>query len=185
MIIKHPTLSDLNNIDAIYDSLDKEDKDLFNPGFLGRGLSSHVLDKFLLRICIFPPLRFLLSVLGLPYFISLVAKEENQIYGFAYIKVGKKSLNDSKKGSLGIFVLKKYRNKGIGKILLKYLIQQASKEKLDKIYLNVFEENKAAYHLYKKVGFIEKEKEVWIVNGKKMVNIVMEFHLSSIKSHPR
>jgi len=181
MIIKHPTLSDLNNIDALYDSLDKKDKELFNPGFLGKRLSSHMFDKFLLRICISPPLRFLLSVLGLPYFISLVAKEKKQICGFAYIKVKKKPLNDDKNGSLGIFVLKRYRNRGTGNLLLKYLIQQASKEKLSKIYLNVFEENKTAYHLYKRVGFIEKEKEVWIVNGRKIVNIMMEFQLSEYK----
>jgi RimJ/RimL family protein N-acetyltransferase len=60
-------------------------------------------------------------------------------------------------GELGLSVMKKYWNIGVGTALLNYLIDWASTEgNLRKINLHVKETNTFAIHLYKKLGFVEE-----------------------------
>jgi ribosomal protein S18 acetylase RimI-like enzyme len=63
--------------------------------------------------------------------------------------------NEDNKNWLGIFISDKYRNKGMGSIIMEDLL----KESIDNIYLTVDKENINAIHLYNKIGFtIEKEE---------------------------
>jgi len=60
-------------------------------------------------------------------------------------------------GELGISVVKKYWNIGVGKALLEYLIDWAKTEgKLKKVNLHVKESNDSGIHLYEKIGFVEE-----------------------------
>jgi RimJ/RimL family protein N-acetyltransferase len=60
-------------------------------------------------------------------------------------------------GELGLSLMKKYWNIGVGKALLKYLIDWAKTDGgLKKINLHVKETNDAGIHLYKKLGFVEE-----------------------------
>ena len=60
-------------------------------------------------------------------------------------------------GELGLSLLKKYWNIGVGKALLVYLIDWAKTDgKLKKINFHVKESNDSGIHLYKKLGFIEE-----------------------------
>lgn len=57
---------------------------------------------------------------------------------------------------------KKYRGKGLGKIVLKLMLEEIRKTTLaEKIDLYVFEWNKVALNLYKKEGFIIQPKKYY------------------------
>ncbi|MFN4212837.1 MAG: GNAT family N-acetyltransferase [Microgenomates group bacterium] len=60
-------------------------------------------------------------------------------------------------GGLGISVAEEFRGEGIGFVLAKTIIEEAKKKiaGLKMIILDVFEINKVAQNLYKKLGFIE------------------------------
>ena len=78
----------------------------------------------------------------------IVAKSENEIVGFAGIKV---LLDES--DIMNIVTKKSYRNKGIGSILLQYLIDLSYNLNLKQITLEVNESNLSAISLYKKFDF--------------------------------
>ncbi len=82
----------------------------------------------------------------------IVAKSENEleneIVGFAGIKV----IIDQA-DIMNIVTKKTYRNQGIGTILLKNLILLSKNLQVSSISLEVNEENKTAFYLYKKLGF--------------------------------
>lgn len=80
----------------------------------------------------------------------LVAKIDNEIIGFAGIKVildGADIMN--------IVVKKNFRNNGIGSLLLKNLISLSKELRLSSILLEVDETNIVAINLYKKFDFKE------------------------------
>ena len=57
-------------------------------------------------------------------------------------------------GSLGIGVLADYRGQGVGEALIRTALQKAKTKGLTRIELTVFENNKPAIALYKKLGFV-------------------------------
>ena len=78
----------------------------------------------------------------------IVAKLENEIVGFAGIKV---LLDEA--DIMNIVTKKSYRNKGIGSILLQNLIDLSYNLNLKQITLEVNESNLSAISLYKKFDF--------------------------------
>lgn len=56
-------------------------------------------------------------------------------------------------GSIGISLLKEYREEGIGAELLTMLIEEGKKLGLRLLYLTCLENNERALHLYEKLGF--------------------------------
>lgn len=78
----------------------------------------------------------------------LVAKIDNEIVGFAGIKI---ILDES--DIMNIVTKKTYRNQGIGTLLLENLISLSKKLNLKTLSLEVSEENLPAIHLYQKFGF--------------------------------
>lgn len=85
--------------------------------------------------------------------IFIVALCENEIAGYAAFNNGDlRKIKHS--GYLTVFMEKEYRGKGLGKELMKTLIQWGKANKLiRKMTLSVFSNNKNAIKLYKKVGF--------------------------------
>jgi len=58
-------------------------------------------------------------------------------------------------GMLSMFILKDYRDKGIGKLLMECLIEWAEKNPIiEKLSLAVFSTNERAIALYEKTGFV-------------------------------
>ena len=54
---------------------------------------------------------------------------------------------------LNLFVLARYRALGVGQELTRMAIQEAAAQDSAKVYLLVFEQNKVAVNLYRKIGF--------------------------------
>ncbi|WP_163099792.1 GNAT family N-acetyltransferase [Peribacillus alkalitolerans] len=64
-------------------------------------------------------------------------------------------------GSFGMMISKDYRNIGIGKMLLKSLLEWATNNPLiEKVSLGVFSTNHRAISLYKSMGFIEEGRKI-------------------------
>jgi RimJ/RimL family protein N-acetyltransferase len=98
--------------------------------------------------------------------ILLVATLNEKIVGNLSFRAG-----SSKKfrhaGEFGVQVLRDYWNLGIGKELIKYLINWGKENKsIYKISLRVRADNQNAIHVYKKLGF----KEEGILRGEMMCN---------------
>ena len=67
----------------------------------------------------------------------------------------------------------KFRGRGFGELLLKHLLEYASKNKFKKIRLDSIMKHKPALHLYKKYGFYE----IFRYNDNPNADIFMEVKL--------
>lgn len=85
--------------------------------------------------------------------IALVATAGDKIVAHAEIRRG--SGRSSHVGTLGISVLKEFRNLGLGQELIRLLIKLAKSQGFRLIKLEVFANNMPAIHLYKKLGFVQ------------------------------
>ncbi len=82
--------------------------------------------------------------------LYIVAKKQNEIIGFAGIKI---IIDEA--DIMNIVVKKSYRNNGIGSLLLENLIVISNNKNLNFINLEVDCKNIVAINLYKKFGFEE------------------------------
>ena len=82
--------------------------------------------------------------------LYIVAKKQNEIIGFAGIKI---IIDEA--DIMNIVVKKSYRNNGIGSLLLENLILISNKKNLNFINFEVDCKNTNAINLYKKFGFEE------------------------------
>jgi len=80
--------------------------------------------------------------------LCLVAKEKGRVVGFllAWLSCGEADI-------LRIAVLPPFRNQGIGKSLLKNLLNFLKERNIKRVYLEVNERNRAAIKLYESFGF--------------------------------
>jgi L-amino acid N-acyltransferase YncA len=83
--------------------------------------------------------------------IGIVAEVDGK--AVANSEVGRRSGSMSHVGDLGIAVRKDYRRIGIGKKLMKTLIEESKKVGIKVLVLEVFGSNSAAKTLYTKMGF--------------------------------
>ena len=83
--------------------------------------------------------------------IMLIAKENGKIVGDASLSRLSRRMNH--RGDLGVSVLKKCWNRGIGSQLLLGIINFAKENSFEVIDLQVRSDNLSAIHLYEKYGF--------------------------------
>lgn len=87
----------------------------------------------------------------------LVAKEEDQIQGWILLGQNRDYFTDAIHGFIyDLFVLPKYRGKGLSKMLIQYGIEELKLKGYEEIGLNVFASN-TAKELYKRLGFKETQ----------------------------
>ncbi len=84
--------------------------------------------------------------------IDIVAEIEGRMIGNCEVLRGKTS-DEHHHGFLGISVSKAYRDTGIGRELMKTIIEECRKADFKTMELEVFANNPRAIHLYKDVGF--------------------------------
>jgi len=88
--------------------------------------------------------------------LYIVAEVENEVVGFLEFQNGglKRTAHS---GMLSMFILKEWRECGIGAMLMKSMMHWAEQNPLiEKLTLAVFSTNERAQNLYKKFGFIEE-----------------------------
>ncbi|GGC92327.1 GNAT family N-acetyltransferase [Enterococcus wangshanyuanii] len=86
------------------------------------------------------------------YLFSLFISESTEEIGIIWIKV------TDQKGFIYDFMIdEKYRGQGYGKRALSTIDEWAREHGLQEIGLHVFAHNESAYHLYKKMGYLETD----------------------------
>lgn len=87
--------------------------------------------------------------------VKLFAFVNDKLIGVSDIVLGERT--SAHVGTFGITIAKEFRNKGIGKLLIKTALEEAKKniKDLKIITLGVFANNNIAFEIYKKFGFVE------------------------------
>ncbi len=96
------------------------------------------------------------------YLIYVKEKSQMKLVGFIAIEMGwyEKFLNE-KGAIIHEFVIRKeYQSRGIGGIVLRFLIQEISKYNTKNIILSVGEENVKAIKFYEKLGFKKAQRDI-------------------------
>jgi RimJ/RimL family protein N-acetyltransferase len=92
--------------------------------------------------------------------LAIVAEYNGEIIGFLNFQ-NRHKYRIKHQGSLGMSVAKEYRNQGIGRALLKTLLNWAKENPIiEKVCLEVFDANTNAISLYKKLGFVEEGRKI-------------------------
>jgi ribosomal protein S18 acetylase RimI-like enzyme len=161
----------------MYDSLSEDSKLFFHPGFLGyENISFH---WFLSQIALFlSSVKFLRKMLLhlFPYsvFLPLVVSDQNNIVGFAFLKIKKRLSNGHFSAELGIVVDEAHRGKGLGSKLMENLLKLAQQENVSEVFLTVLFDNMKAIQLYEKYGFKKVGETVDRWKGRTFQSIIMK-----------
>lgn len=141
----------------MYSNLSEKNKSFFQPGFLGLndvGLKWLIFQISLLISSKKSLRRLLMYLYPKSVFLSLVAlTAEEEVVGFAYIKIMQKMSRDKFKGLLGMFVRETHHGKGFGKELLSALLKYGVDNGVHVVTLTVSAKNEKAIGLYTKCGF--------------------------------
>jgi len=86
--------------------------------------------------------------------IFLIAKKDTRVIGFCNL-FGKEG-----RAEIGIGVHPKYRNEGIGSLLLDKIIEEAKKRGIKKVYAGIKKDNKKSINFFNKKGFKLYKKKV-------------------------
>lgn len=95
-----------------------------------------------------------------PNYVQFIAEVDDKLVGSIDFKNGSKE-KISHQGAFAMTILPEFRNLGIGRALLETLINWAkNNSNIEKVCLEVMEDNLGAIQLYKNLGFFEEGRKV-------------------------
>lgn len=101
---------------------------------------------------------------------------ENNIVGYLKLNLGQSQteLQDNKGLEIErIYVLQEYHGKKVGQFLYEHAIEIAQASNVDFVWLGVWEENPRAISFYKKNGFVEFDKHIFVLGDDEQTDIMM------------
>jgi len=106
----------------------------------------------------------------------IVAEEDNEIVGWAALSKYDTKCAYSDTAELSLYVKPEYQKKGIGKQLMKRIIEDGKKAGLHAILARITDGNKVSIHLHELFGFkhVGVLKEVGFKFGKRLDVYIME-----------
>ena len=110
------------------------------------------------------------------------AKLDNQVIGYLKINFGaaQTELKDTKSLEIErIYVLQAFHGKKVGQILYDTAFDIAKQQKADYLWLGVWEENPRAISFYKKNGFVEFDKHIFVLGDDEQTDIMMKLKLNN------
>ncbi|MCS3533121.1 GNAT family N-acetyltransferase [Chryseobacterium sp. JUb7] len=108
------------------------------------------------------------------------AIDDGDIIGYLKINFGnaQTELKDNKGLEIErIYVLSKYHGKKVGQLLYDHAIEIAAKSLAKYVWLGVWEENPRAINFYKKNGFVEFDKHIFVLGDDEQTDIMMKKEL--------
>ncbi len=108
------------------------------------------------------------------------AMQDNNIIGYLKLNIGQSQTeikNDNALEIERIYVLKEFQGQNIGQQLFEKALEQAYAQKVDFIWLGVWEENKRAIQFYTKNGFIAFDKHIFKLGDEEQTDIMMKLKL--------
>lgn len=111
------------------------------------------------------------------YFIQY----DDELAGYLKINFGKaqSEIKDMKALEIErIYVLQKFQGKQLGQVLMHHTIDIAKQQKCPYLWLGVWEKNIKAIAFYKKHGFVEFDKHVFVLGSDTQTDLMMKLELS-------
>jgi diamine N-acetyltransferase len=108
------------------------------------------------------------------------SKFKNQVIGYLKLNFGESQteLKDAKALEIErIYVLQEFHGKRVGQVLYDKAIQVANQMQMEYVWLGVWEENKRALSFYKKNGFVEFDKHIFVLGEDAQTDIMMKLLL--------
>ncbi|WP_346239311.1 GNAT family N-acetyltransferase [Niabella insulamsoli] len=102
------------------------------------------------------------------------------VLGYLKINTGAAQTELKKEHSLEIeriYVLKDFQGKRVGQLLYDKALEIAREEKVDYVWLGVWEENMRALHFYKKNGFVAFDQHIFKLGDDDQIDIMMKLPL--------
>jgi diamine N-acetyltransferase len=122
----------------------------------------------------------LLDELNNPASLFFFAKIGDEVIGYLKLNFGASQTELKDESALEIeriYVLKEYHGKGVGQILYNYALDIARDQKVNYVWLGVWEENPRAISFYKKNGFVEFDKHIFKLGDDEQTDIMMKLML--------
>ena len=110
------------------------------------------------------------------YFASI----DNNVIGYLKLNFGQAQTELKHDNALEIeriYVLKEFHGKKVGQIFYDKALEVARQRKVDYVWLGVWEENPRAISFYKKNGFEELDKHIFVVGDDEQTDIMMKLTL--------
>ncbi len=111
------------------------------------------------------------------------AKLDNEVIGYLKVNFGQAQteLKDEKSVEIErIYVLKEFYGKKIGQMLYYKAFGIARRKDADFLWLGVWEENQRAISFYKKNGFVEFGKHIFMLGDDEQTDIMMKLQLDPL-----
>ena len=105
---------------------------------------------------------------------------DGNVIGYLKLNIGSSQTELKEAAALEIeriYVLKEFHGKGVGQLLYDKAISIANENKLNYVWLGVWEENPRAINFYKKNGFVEFDKHIFRLGNDKQTDIMMKLNL--------
>lgn len=115
-----------------------------------------------------------------------LATLDNEIIGYLKLNFGQSQteLQDDKSLEIErIYVLKNFHGKKVGQLLYDRAIEIAKNQNADYVWLGVWEQNPRAIRFYKKNGFVEFDKHVFILGNDEQTDIMMKLKLQKAENN--
>jgi diamine N-acetyltransferase len=116
-----------------------------------------------------------------PDSVFYFALSEADIIGYVKLNFGESQteLKDSKAVEIErIYVSKEFQGKNVGKQLYDKAIEVATQHQAEYVWLGVWEENSKAINFYKKNGFVEFDKHIFLLGDDEQTDIMMKLQLA-------
>ena len=107
--------------------------------------------------------------------------QDNTIIGYLKLNIGQSQTEIKNDNSLEIeriYVLKEFQGQNIGQQLFEKALERAYVQKVDFIWLGVWEENRRAIQFYTKNGFVAFDKHIFRLGDEEQTDIMMKLKLA-------
>ena len=104
-----------------------------------------------------------------------------QVIGYLKINTGASQTELHNENALEIeriYVLKDFHGKAVGQLLYEKAIQLARQQKAAYVWLGVWEENPRAIQFYRKNGFVEFDKHIFVLGNDAQTDIMMRLDIT-------
>lgn len=121
-----------------------------------------------------------LSNLNSEFYFAMIDKN---VVGYLKINLGKSQTELQDNTGLEIeriYVLQEYHGKKVGQLLFEHSMQIAQLNNVNFVWLGVWENNFRAIRFYKKNGFVEFDKHIFVLGNEQQTDIMMKKILKDV-----
>lgn len=109
--------------------------------------------------------------------------QSDEVTGYLKVNIGNAQTEQQSKNALEIeriYVKSEFKRKGFGKALIDKALEVAKNQRVENIWLGVWEKNTYAIAFYKKVGFMEFDKHTFLLGDDHQTDIMMRLKLNRV-----